>query len=125
MMSLTLNNNILHLVNRFPCWVSTMLTTWAVLFYTYLNHLFFFSALVLFRTPTEPSAQLNRVLLATGTSTIKLSITHLSSIFLTGKKGLSSLFFFLLKCQGHSQPNKPVAWDLQMFGLITLPLVVN
>ena len=126
MMSLTLNNNILHLVNRFPCWVSTMLTTWAALFYTYLNHLlFFFSALVLFRTPTEPSAQLNRVLLATGTSTIKLSIIHLSSIFLTGKKGLSSLFFFLLKCQGHSQPNKPVAWDLQMFGLITLPLVVN
>lgn len=41
-MSLTLNNNILHLVNRFPCWVSTMLTTWAVLFYTYLNHLLFF-----------------------------------------------------------------------------------
>ena len=32
---------------------------------------FFFSALVLFRTPTESSAQLNRVLLATGTSTIK------------------------------------------------------
>ena len=54
-----------------------------------------------------------------------VSIIHLSSIFLTGKKGLSSLFFFLLKCQGHSQPNKPVAWDLQMFGLITLPLVVN
>ena len=34
----------------------------------------FFSALVLFRTPTEPSAQLNRVLLATGTSTIKPTI---------------------------------------------------
>lgn len=54
-----------------------------------------------------------------------VSIIHLSSIFLTGKKGLSSLFFFLLKCQEHSQPNKPVAWDLQLFGLITLPLVVN